>query len=321
MTTMADRDGFIWYDGELVPWREATTHVLTYTLHYGAGCFEGIRAYQTPQGTAVFRLEDHTRRLFNSAKILGMKIPFSPERINEATLEVLRANKLKEAYIRPMVFYGSEGMGLRADNLKVHVIVAAWTWGVYLGADNVERGIRVKTSSYSRHHVNAALCRAKANANYLNSMLALNEALRDGYDEAVMLDPEGYLAEGSAENLFLVQDGALHTPDITSALDGITRRSVIRLARDLGLEVHERRLTRDELYIADEAFLTGTAAEVMPIREADNRVIGNGRRGPITEKLQKLYAAQVRGERAEYPEWLTPVQEPAAQTPKKSAAA
>jgi branched-chain amino acid aminotransferase len=320
MTTMADRDGFIWFDGELMPWRDASTHVLTYTLHYGVGCFEGVRAYNTPKGTAVFRLEEHTKRLFNSAKILGMKIPFSPEQINEATLEVLRANKLKEAYIRPMVFYGAEGMGLRADNLKVHVIIAAWTWGAYLGADNVERGIRVKTSSYSRHHVNAALCRAKANANYLNSMLALNEALRDGYDEAVMLDPHGYIAEGSAENIFLVQDGVLHTPDVTSALDGITRRTVMQLAQDAGIKVVERRLTRDELYISDEAFFTGTAAEVMPIREADNRCVGAGKRGPVTEKLQKAYAAQVKGERAEYPEWLTLVNEPAV-AQKKTAAA
>lgn len=320
MTTMADRDGFIWYDGELVPWREATTHVLTYTLHYGAGCFEGVRAYATPRGTAIFRLEEHTRRLFNSAKILGMKIPFSMEQVNEAQLEVLRANKLKEAYLRPMVFFGAEGMGLRADNLKVHLIVAAWTWGAYLGADNVERGIRVKTSSFSRHHVNAALCRAKANANYMNSMLALNEVLRDGYDEAVMLDPDGYIAEGSAENIFLVSDGALHTPDVTSALDGITRRTVMQLAKDFGIPVYERRLTRDELYIADEAFFTGTAAEVMPIREADNRTIGIGKRGPVTEKLQKAYAAQVRGERSEYPEWLSLVREPVVAA-KKSAAA
>jgi len=319
MTTMADRDGFIWYDGEMVPWREATTHVLTYTLHYGAGVFEGVRAYNTPQGTAIFRLEEHTRRLFNSAKIIGMKIPFTPEQISEAQLAVLRINKLKEAYIRPMVFYGAEGMGLRADNLKVHLIVAAWTWGAYLGADNVERGIRVKTSSYSRQHVNASLCRAKANANYLTSMLALNEALRDGYDEAVMLDPDGFVAEGSAENIFLVQDGALHTPDITSALDGITRRTVMQLAKDFGIPVHQRRLTRDEMYISDEAFFTGTAAEVMPIREADNRCVGSGKRGPITEKLQKVYAAQVKGERSEYPEWLSLVNEPTAQ--KKTAAA
>ncbi|MBA4284576.1 MAG: branched chain amino acid aminotransferase [Xanthomonadaceae bacterium] len=303
MTTMADRDGFIWLDGEMVPWRDANTHVLTYTLHYGVGCFEGVRAYHTPKGTAIFRLEDHTKRLFNSAKILGMKMPFSQEVINEAQLEVLRANKLKEAYLRPMVFYGAEGMGLRADNLKTHVMVAAWTWGAYLGADNVERGIRVRTSSYTRHHVNSMLCRAKANGNYINSMLALNEVLKDGYDEAILLDMSGHIAEGSAENIFLVRDGVLHTPDLNSCLDGITRKTIMQLAADEGIAVHERRITRDELYISDEAFFTGTAAEVMPIREVDNRPIGNGKRGPITEKLQQLYAATVKGERSEYAEW------------------
>lgn len=312
MTTMADRDGYIWYDGKLVPWREATTHVLTYTLHYGVGCFEGVRAYATPKGTAVFRLQDHTRRLFNSAKALGMKIPFSPEQIDEATCEVVRENKLKECYIRPMVFYGSEGMGLRADNLKVHVIIAAWSWGAYLGADNFERGIRVRTSSFSRPHVNSTLCRAKANGNYINSMLALNEVLRDGYDEAIMLDTQGHIAEGSAENVFLVQGGELHTPDLNACLDGITRRTVIQLAQDAGIRVRERRITRDELYLSDEAFFTGTAAEVMPIREADNRAVGCGRRGPVTERLQKLYLAQVRGERGEYPQWLHPTALPAA---------
>ncbi len=307
MTTMADREGFIWYDGKLVPWKDATTHVLTYTLHYGVGCFEGVRAYATPRGTAVFRLQDHTRRLFNSAKILGMKIPFSPEQVDEATCEMIRENKLKECYIRPMVFYGSEGMGLRADNLKVHLVIAAWPWGAYLGAENVERGIRVRTSSFVRPHVNSAMCRAKANGNYINSMLALNEVLRDGYDEAIMLDTNGHVAEGSAENIFLVQDGELHTPDLNSCLDGITRRTVMRLAQDQHIPVRERRITRDELYICDEVFFTGTAAEIMPIREVDNRPVGNGRRGPITEKLQALYHAQVKGERSEYGEWLHPV--------------
>ena len=307
MTTMAERDGFIWYDGKLVPWREATTHVLTYTLHYGVGCFEGVRAYATPKGTAVFRLQDHTRRLFNSAKILGMKIPFSPEQVDAAICEVIRENKLKECYIRPMVFYGSEGMGLRADNLKVHLIIAAWSWGAYLGADNVERGIRVHTSSFIRPHINSMMSRAKANGNYINSMLALNEVLRDGYDEAIMLDTNGHLAEGSAENIFLVQGGELHTPDLNACLDGITRRTVMQLARDHHIPVRERRITRDELYVCDEAFFTGTAAEVMPIREADNRTIGDGRRGPVTGKLQSLYHAQVKGERREYGEWLHPV--------------
>lgn len=303
--SMSDRDGYIWYDGKMVPWREATTHVLTYTLHYGAGCFEGVRAYATPRGTAIFRLKEHTRRLFNSAKIIGMPMPWSEAELNEAQLEVLRVNNLKEAYLRPMVFYGSEGMGLRAAGLKTHVIVAAWTWGAYLGADNMERGIRVKTSSFQRHYVNASLCRAKANANYLNSTMALNEVLRDGYDEALMLDPEGYVAEGSAENIFVITNGVISTPDVTSALDGITRRTVMQLAKDMGYEVRERRITRDELYCCDEAFFTGTAAEVTPIRELDNRPIGSGSRGPITQKLQATYLAQVKGERDVYPEWLS----------------
>ncbi len=304
MTSMADRDGFIWYDGKLVPWREATTHVLTYSLHYGVGCFEGVRAYKTPQGTAIFRLEEHTKRLFNSAKILGMKMPWGPDVLNEAQKEILRVNKLESAYLRPMVFYGSEGMGLRATGLNTHVIVAAWTWGAYLGADNMERGIRIKTSSFSRHYVNSSMCRAKANANYLNSSMALNEVLRDGYDEALMLDPEGYVAEGSAENIFVITNGVLSTPDVTSALDGITRRTVMQLAQDHGYTVRERRITRDELYCCDEAFFTGTAAEVTPIREVDNRPVGEGTRGPITAKLQAAYLDLVQGRSTQYPEWL-----------------
>jgi len=288
-----------------VPWREATTHVLTYTLHYGAGCFEGVRAYETPKGTAIFRLQEHTRRLFNSAKIIGMAMPWSEDELNEAQLEVLRVNQLKEAYLRPMVFYGSEGMGLRATGLKTHVIVAAWTWGSYLGADGMERGIRVKTSSFSRHYVNSSLCRAKANANYLNSSMALNEVLKDGYDEALMLDPEGYVAEGSAENIFVITNGVISTPDVTSALDGITRRTVMQLAQDMGYTVRERRITRDEVYVCDEAFFTGTAAEVTPIREIDNRPVGSGSRGPITQKLQAAYLAQVKGQSERYPEWLS----------------
>ncbi len=304
MSSMADRDGFIWYDGKLVPWREATTHVLTYTLHYGVGCFEGVRAYKTPTGTAIFRLEEHTKRLFNSAKILGIKMPWTQEQLNAAQKEVLHANKLESAYLRPMVFYGSEGMGLRATGLNTHVIVAAWTWGAYLGADNMERGIRIKTSSFARHYVNSSMCRAKANANYLNSSMALNEVLRDGYDEALMLDPDGYVAEGSAENIFLVSDGVISTPDVTSALDGITRRTVMQLAQDHGYTVRERRITRDELYCCDEAFFTGTAAEVTPIREVDNRPVGEGSRGPVTAKLQAAYLDLVQGKSAQYPEWL-----------------
>lgn len=307
MTTMADRDGWIWYDGEMKPWRECTTHVLTHTLHYGVGCFEGVRAYQTPRGTAIFRLQDHTRRLFNSAKILGMHMPYSAEQVSEAQLEVLRRNDLAEAYLRPMVFFGAEGMGLRADNLKTHVIVAAWTWGAYLGADNAERGIRVKTSSFTRGHANSTMHRAKANGQYINSMLALNEVLRDGYDEAITLDTSGHVAEGSAENIFIVSNGELHTPDLNACLDGITRRTIMRLAGDFGLKVTERRITRDEVYCCDEAFFTGTAAEVMPIREVDNRAIGSGSRGPITQKVQAAYLALVKGHSDKYPEWLSPI--------------
>ena len=307
MMSMADRDGWIWYDGEMLPWRDAKTHVLTHTLHYGVGCFEGVRAYETPKGAAISRLQDHTKRLFNSAKILGMPMRWTQDEVNQATIAAVRKNKLASAYIRPMVFYGSEGMGLRADNLQTHLIVAAWTWGAYLGEDNMNRGIRIKTSSFTRHHVNSAMCRAKANGHYFNSMLALNEALKDGYEEALLLDSNGYVAEGSGENIFLVVDGELHTPDLRSALDGITRRTILQFADDLGIKVRERRITRDEVYIADEAFFTGTAAEVTPIREIDNRSIGNGGRGPITEKLQSLYFEQVKGQRSEYAQWLTVV--------------
>lgn len=301
--SMADRDGFIWYDGKMVPWREATTHVLTHTLHYGMGAFEGERAYKTDKGTAIFRLQEHTDRLFRSAHILGMDIPFSKDEINAATCAVVRENKLETAYIRPMCFYGSEGMGLRADNLKVHVIVAAWEWGTYLGEAALENGIRIKTSSFTRHHVNITMCKAKANGHYINSMLALQEAQVDGYDEALLLDVDGFVAEGSGENIFIVRNGVLCTPELTSALEGITRDTIFQLAKDEGLEIKEKRITRDEVYSADEAFFTGSAAEVAPIRELDNRAIGNGKRGPITEKLQKLYFDQVHGRRNQYTEW------------------
>jgi len=307
MTTMADRDGLIWLDGEMRPWREAQTHVLTHTLHYGMGVFEGVRAYETPQGAAIFRLADHTERLFNSAHILGMKLPYDRETFNRAQREVVRANNLASAYIRPMCFFGPEGMGLRADSLKVHVVVAAWSWGAYLGEENIRHGIRVRVSSFTRHHVNVTMCRAKANGNYMNSMMALQEALRDGYDEALLLDANGYVMEGSGENIFIVRDGILYTPDLTSALDGITRRTVMSLAAEAGLPVIEKRITRDEVYIADEAFFTGTAAEVTPIREVDGRAIGTGTRGPITERLQGLYFDQVFGRRDQHPEWLTSV--------------
>jgi len=305
--SMADRDGVIWYDGKLVPWREATTHVLTHTLHYGMGCFEGVRAYKTPKGTAIFRLTEHTDRLFRSAHILGMKIPYSKQELNEAQRAAVRENKLESAYIRPMCFFGSEGMGLRAAGLKVHVIVAAWHWGAYLGEDGQKNGIRVRTSSFSRHHVNIAMCRAKANGHYINSMLALNEALASGCDEALLLDTEGYVTEGSGENIFIVRDGIIYTPDLTSALEGITRHTLFELAAELGFKIIEKRITRDEVYVADEAFFTGTAAEVTPIRELDGRLIGAGTRGPVTERLQTLYFDQVHGRRSQHPDWLTPV--------------
>ena len=305
MATMADRDGLIWLDGEMVPWREAKTHVLTHTLHYGMGVFEGVRAYQTEQGTAIFRLREHTDRLFNSAHILGMPMPWDRTTLNDAQRAVVRENGLASGYIRPMCFYGSEGMGLRADNLNVHCMVAAWAWGAYLGEDNIKNGIRIRVSSFTRHHVNITMCRAKANGNYMNSMMALQEALRDGYDEALLLDSEGYVMEGSGENIFIVREGVLYTPDLTSALDGITRKTVMTLCDELGLKVVEKRITRDEVYIADEAFFTGTAAELTPIREVDGRVIGRGSRGPITERLQSLYFDQIHGRRSEHPEWLT----------------
>ncbi|APZ42116.1 branched-chain amino acid transaminase [Acidihalobacter ferrooxydans] len=302
--SMDDRDGLIWLDGELVPWREAKVHVLTHTLHYGMGVFEGVRAYATDRGAAIFRLDEHTRRLFNSAKILGMNIPFSHDTMRQAQLDVVRENALSSAYIRPMCFYGSESMGLHADSLKVHCIVAAWEWGSYLGKENMERGIRVKVSSFARHHVNVTMCRAKSNGSYMNSMLAVQDATACGFDEALLLDTEGYVAEGSGENVFIVHDGTLYTPDLTSALDGITRRTVFSLADELGIPVREKRITRDEVYLADEAFFTGTAAEVTPIREVDGRTIGSGARGPITEQLQTRYFDLVHGRLDGHPQWL-----------------
>ena len=305
----ADRDGLIWFDGELKPWRDCTTHVLTHTLHYGLGCFEGVRAYQTAEGAAIFRLHDHTRRLFDSAKILGMNIPFSMEEIDAAQKAAVASNDLEHAYLRPMVFYGSEGMGLRADLLKTHVIVAAWAWGSYMGEENLKRGIKVRTSSYMRHHVNITMTQAKANGNYMNSMLALQEALTGGADEALLLDPEGYVAEGSGENFFIVRDGVIYTPELTSCLDGITRKTILALAQDHGLDVVEKRITRDEVLIADEAFFTGTAAEVTPIRELDSRPIGAGSRGPITETLQSDYFDVVHGRNEKFSEWVTLVKD------------
>lgn len=303
--SMADRDGVIWFDGKMVPWRDANVHVLTHTLHYGMGVFEGVRAYNTDQGPAIFRLQAHTDRLYDSAHIMGMKIPFSKEEINEACLAAVRDNNLDTAYIRPLVFYGSEGMGIRADNLKVHVVVAAWYWGAYMGEEALEQGIKIRTSSFTRHHVNITMTRAKSTGAYMNSMLALQEAVSGGADEALLLDPEGYVAEGSGENVFIVKDGTIYTPEVTACLNGITRATVLTLAGEMGIPVVEKRITRDEVYIADEAFFTGTAAEVTPIREVDNRQIGAGRRGPITEKLQKAYFDLVNGKNAAYSEWLT----------------
>jgi len=308
--SFADRDGYIWFDGEMVPWRDAKIHVLTHTLHYGMGVFEGVRAYETEnQGPAIFRLQDHTDRLFRSAKIMGMNMPYGKEQLNEAQKQVVRENDLHEAYLRPMAFLGSEGMGLRADGLQTHVIVAAWEWPSYMTPEALEQGIKIRTSSYTRHHVNISMTKAKANGNYINSMLALREALDSGCEEALLLDPEGYVAEGSGENVFVVRDGVIYTPELTSCLDGITRKTVMQLAENDGYKVVEKRITRDEVYVADEAFFTGTAAEVLPIRELDGRVLGSGKRGPITEKFQAQYFDLVRGRRSEHSTWLTPVAE------------
>ena len=306
--SFADRDGWIWFDGEMVPWREAKVHVLTHTLHYGLGVFEGVRAYDTErEGAAIFRLHDHTDRLYRSAKILNIDIPFSKKQINEAQKLVVRENKLKEAYLRPMVFLGSEGMGLRAEGLKVHAIVAAWDWPSYMSPEALKSGIKVRTSSYTRHHPNITMTKAKANGNYINSMLALREALDCGCEEALMLDVDGFIAEGSGENVFIVRDGVIYTPELSACLDGITRKTVINLAEKAGYKIVEKRITRDEVYVADEAFFTGTAAEVLPISELDGRSLGSGHRGPLTELMQKQYFDLVRGKIPEYSDWLAPV--------------
>jgi branched-chain amino acid aminotransferase len=305
--SMSDRDGFIWKDGKLVPWREATTHVLTHSLHYGLSVFEGLRVYDTADGPAIFRLKEHTARLFNSARIYLMDIPYSQETLMDAQREVVRANNLQTCYLRPIAFYGAEKMGISTVGATVHVAIAAWPWGAYLGEEALEHGIRVKTSSFARHHVNVTMPRAKLGGAYTNSILANLEAIHDGYDEALLLDTQGFVAEGSGENLFIVKDGMLIEPEIASALTGITRESVIRIARDMGLEMQARRLTRDDIYLADEAFFTGTAAEITPIRELDNRVIGAGHRGPVTAKLQAKFFDAVNGRAPEYKHWLTKV--------------
>ena len=306
--SMADRDGKIWMDGALVDWRDAKVHVLTHTLHYGCGAFEGVRAYETPAGTAVFRLREHTERLFNSAKILRMKIPFTVEQVMDAQREVLRANGLKSGYIRPLTWIGSEKLGVSPKGCKVHLMVAAWPWGAYLGEEGMARGIRVKTSSYTRHHVNITMTQAKAVSNYTNSILANQEATDDGYDEAMLLDASGFVSEGAGENLFIIKKGVVYTPDLSAgALNGITRDTIFAICQDLGLRLVEKRITRDEVYIADEAFFTGTAAEVTPIRELDRIAIGAGARGPITEKIQSAFFDIVGGRNAKYAEWLTRV--------------
>lgn len=305
---MADRDGLIWYNNKLVDWRDAQTHVLTHTLHYGMGVFEGVRAYETAKGPAIFRLQDHTNRFFNSAHIVRMKLPFDKDIINQAHIDVVKANKFQSCYFRPMAFYGSEKLGVAPAVNDVNVIVAAWAWGAYLGEEGMQKGIRIKTSSFTRHHVNITMCKAKANGNYLNSIMANTEATSDGYDEALLLDASGYVAEGSGENIFIVRNGKLYTPDATVALEGITRDTVMTIARDMGLEVIEKRITRDEVYCADEAFFTGTAAEVTPIRELDQRQLGQGSRGPITEEIQQRFFNIVNGKDAKYDHWLTYVE-------------
>jgi len=307
-----DRDGKIWMDGELVDWRDAKIHVLSHTLHYGCGAFEGVRAYDTVNGTAIFRLQEHTTRLFNSGKILRMKIPFSQEQVNEAQRQVVKANGLKSAYIRPLIWLGSEKLGVSPKGNQVHLMVAAWSWGAYLGEDGLKRGIRVKTSSYTRHHVNITMTQAKAVSNYTNSILANMEATEDGYDEALLLDASGFVSEGAGENLFVIKNGVVYTPDLSAgALNGITRNTIFAICQDLGLKLVEKRITRDEVYICDEAFFTGTAAEVTPIRELDRIEIGSGEyagtRGPITEKIQSAFFDIVNGRNPKYAEWLTAV--------------
>ena len=305
--SMADRDGLIWFDGKMVDWRDAKIHVLTHTLHYGMGVFEGVRAYDAVGGTAIFRLAEHTRRFFNSAKIFQMALPFDEATLAQAQKDVVRENRLASCYIRPIAWIGSAKLGVSARGNTVHIAIAAWPWGAYLGEDGLSRGIRVKVSSYTRHHVNVSMVRAKASGYYVNSILANAEVTAHGYDEALLLDTEGYVSEGAGENVFIVRNGVIYTPDVASCLDGITRDAVITIARDLGVEVREKRITRDEVYCADEAFFTGTAAEITPIREVDDRTIGSGRRGPITEQLQNVFFDIVGGRAQRYANWLTPV--------------
>ena len=288
----------------MIDWQDANTHLLTHTLHYGLGVFEGVRAYNTSKGPSIFRLQDHTERLFKSASTVNMKIPFSVENINQAHIKVIEENNLDEAYIRPMCFYGSEGMGLRADNLNVHTMVAAWEWPSYMDPEAREKGIKVKLSTYKRQ-VKNPVSNAKVNGNYVHSIVALTEALEDGFDEALMLDADGYVAEGSGENFFIVKDGRLYSPFLDSCLDGITRKTIIDLAMELKIPFQEKKITVEDVFDADESFFSGTAAEVVPINSLDNQKIGTGLRGPVTEKLQKTYFDQVRGEREANNGWHT----------------
>ena len=306
--SMADRDGKIWMDGQMVDWRDAKIHVLTHTLHYGCGAFEGVRAYKTESGTAIFRLTEHTDRLFNSAKILRMQIPFAKEQVIEAQKAVVRENHLESCYLRPLTWIGDRKLGVSPKGNSIHLMVAAWPWGAYLGEDGMKHGIRVKISSYTRHHVNITMTQAKAVSNYTNSILANMEATDDGYDEAMLLDSSGFVSEGAGENLFIIKDGVVYTPDLSAgALNGITRNTVTHICKDLGYEVVQKRITRDEIYICDEAFFTGTAAEVTPIRELDRVTLGSGTRGPMTEKIQTAFFDIVHGRNPKYAHWLTQV--------------
>ena len=295
----------IWMDGQFVNWKDARVHVLTHTLHYGVGAFEGIRCYKAGEGSAIFRLDDHVERLFASAHIMSIEIPYTKDEIKEAIKETVRINRLDACYIRPIVYVGYGSMGLYVEDNPINVAIAAWTWGSYLGDEGLKKGIRVKISSFTRHHVNISMTRAKVPGYYVNSILAKKEVKAAGYDEAVLLDPDGYIAEGSGENIFMVRKGIMKTTPLTSILAGITRESIIHLAREMGITVVEERFTRDDLYIADEAFLTGTAAELTPIREVDNRVIGTGKPGPVTQRLQDAFFNIVQGREKRYKDWLT----------------
>ena len=304
---MSDLKGKIWMDGDLLEWSDAKIHVLTHTLHYGTGVFEGVRAYETSAGPAIFRLNDHTKRLFNSAALIGMSIPYSPEELNNAQANIVRENKLNNAYIRPMCFYGSEGMGLRADNLKVHVCIAAWDWGSYLGDDKITNGIKVKVTDFPKRCEKSMLHKAKASGNYLYSMLALKDALNSGFDEALILDVDNNVNEGSGENFFMVKDDILYTPRDHTVLNGITRQTIIDISKDLDLEVFEKDISVDDVKAADEAFFTGTAAEVTPVIQVDQSKIGDGTTGKITRKVQNEYFDLIRGKNTKYDHWLTRV--------------